>query len=158
MAGEVQKKGTLTGEFLKNETEAFVKGLARFKKHAKLTFGFFSVALLIGITLKLFLFLRKRFNHRADQKEMISFYPGLLRILSRHRLHKSPYQTPYEFLRESSDTLCRIGNPFFHGAEWLTHLYYRISFGGATPSEEEKTKTKEILQNLREYVPPSHST
>ncbi len=157
MAGEVQKKGTLTGEFLKNETRGFIKGLSRIKKHAKLVFGFFSAALLVGLTLKLFLFLRKRPNHRVLQKEVISFYPGLLRILSRYRLHKSPYQTPYEFLRESSDALCRIGNPFFHGAEWLTHLYYKISFGGEMPSEEEKTKVKEILQNLREYVPPPHS-
>ncbi|MHB8481924.1 MAG: transglutaminase TgpA family protein [Nitrospiria bacterium] len=157
LAGEVQKKGALTGEFLKNETETFIKRLARIKRTVRITLIAASLILLAAVTIKLFLFLNKKFNRESYQKEMTGFYSGLLHILSRYRLYKSPYQTPYEFLTESSAVLYQIGNPFYPGTEWLTHLYYRVSFGGETLSEEEKTKTKEILQNLKEYTPPSHS-
>ena len=147
LAGEVQKKGILTGEFLKNEIETFVKGLARYKSPAKITLILVSLALFVGVMIKISP-LMVRHLRRKSRETPVTFYSGLLKILSCDRLDKRSTQTPYEFLKEISNPLRAMGGSFYPGAEWLTGLYYRVRFGGETISEAEKLRAEEILSDF----------
>ncbi|MBI1819495.1 MAG: DUF4129 domain-containing protein [Nitrospirae bacterium] len=151
MAHEVQKKGFLAGELFKTRMDAFIDNLSDYKKTGEVLFGFLMILIFLRIMAKGFPERIQGFFMKTDP--CIDLYAGLLKILERYHLHKNPHQTPFEFLKESSDFLRQVGPPFYDGAKWITDLYYRLRFGGEEISAEDQIRVGEVLEMLKRYSP-----
>ncbi len=151
MAHEVQKKGILAGELFKTRMDALIDGLSGFKKTGEVLFGFLMILIFLRIMAKGLPERIQGYFRKTDP--CMDLYAGLLKILEHYHLHKNPHQTPFEFLRESSDFLRQVGPPFYDGAKWITDLYYRLRFGGEEMSAEDQIKVGEVLEILKRYSP-----
>jgi transglutaminase-like putative cysteine protease len=83
----------------------------------------------------------------------IEFYGDFLWILARRGIRKHPAMTGREF----ADALCvRLPE---HGVRRLTRTFYRVKYGGAALSDDERAEMERIIRRVEESLsrPPSPS-
>ena len=112
-----------------------------------------SVLVIIGYGLAIRLRLRlpalRRKLFRPTRSSPVEFYQHLLAILTRQGIRKSASDTPLEFSR-------KVQPPWMiPHVMTLTSLYYRVRYGKASLTREEKKKIEDILKALRNPPPTS---
>lgn len=103
----------------------------------------------VVVALALWLVARTRWGLRLGvrlfqplrQESPVSFYEKLLVLLSRLGIDKPQGETAGEFARKRE--------PDLPGMMELTHLYYRVRFGGETLSREEAAHARRLATTIR---------
>ncbi len=80
----------------------------------------------------------------------LGFYDDLIRLLERRQIVRPKHLTPKEF----SDTLSFLPAEVYDAVRRLTHLFYRIRFGGAELTPGRRDMLGMVIERLDRTMPP----
>ncbi|MHB8173310.1 MAG: transglutaminase TgpA family protein [Nitrospirota bacterium] len=96
----------------------------------------------------------KRFSGKAGlSKNPGGFYGNMLIILTKKGIKKESSETPREFSGRISESF----GPAYAEISWVTELYNRARFGGASPRKDEIKRVEAALEALKKSTPPPSS-
>jgi protein-glutamine gamma-glutamyltransferase len=83
----------------------------------------------------------------ADQVRLakqLGFYDDLIQLLERHEIHRPTHLTPLEF----SETVTFLPNEVFDAIRRLTLIFYRIRYGEAELSPDQRRRLGNVLARI----------
>jgi hypothetical protein len=90
-------------------------------------------------------------GHRKKKSQAFAehYYGRMLRALARRGLHRSPQQTPLEFLGE----LGRGAFPAVEDVNRVTSIFCNIRYGGQLVSDEEQRAVEQAVRRVEQWRP-----